>query len=99
MKNFCKENCLKIILLLLLVGLTSGLGNWIGTSFANTALHVCKSNIHCPYVMLEKSKFELDEEDVELQSKKFISAIVLRQKKLIAQWMAFDLIVSAVKKE
>ena len=49
--------------------------------------------------MLEKSNYELDEEDVELQSKKFISAIVLRQKKLVAQWMAFDLIVSAVKKE
>ena len=72
LKNFCKKNCLKIILLILLVGLTSGLGSCIGTSFANTVLHVCKSNIHCPYVMPEMSNFELDEEDVELQSKKFI---------------------------
>ena len=82
LKNFCKKYCLKIILLILLVGFTSGLGRWIGTSFANTALLVCKPNIHCKYVMPEKSYFEFYEEDVELQSKKFISEIILCKKAL-----------------
>jgi hypothetical protein len=61
LKNVCNKHCLKITLLILFVGFTSGLCRWIGTSFANTALHVSKPNIHCQYAMPEKLYFEFDE--------------------------------------
>ena len=42
LKNFCKENWLKIILLILLVGLTSGLGSCIG--ILSQTLHCMSAN-------------------------------------------------------
>ena len=52
LKVFCKKNWLKLILLILLVGLTSGFGSWLGASFANSSLQVCKAKTdgqHVPY--------------------------------------------------
>jgi hypothetical protein len=89
---------LKLILLILLVGLTSGFGSWLGASFANSSMHVCKANTDGQHVNPENSKIELDD-DIELQAKKFILGVVLRQKKLIAQWEAIISIKTAANKE
>ena len=50
--------------------------------------------------MPEKTTLDFeDSEDSERKAKKFISAIVLHEKDLMAQWNTFDLITTAVQKE
>ena len=98
LKTYLKKNSFMILFIILLAGVTR---SWIGTSFGYSfALNVCKPKIHCPYVMPEKTTLDFEEgEDSERKAKKFISAIVLHEKDLMAQWNTFDLITTAVQKE